>query len=101
MLTALIANPVTREPRIKRPPPQRIVREHTLRPPESLQSRKMLNDSINEEEAYLIKMLTMMFVVLVLPALLTLLYIIVTPDAFMIDITPKVDFSNWTLGQRP
>ena len=76
MIPALIAQPITRESDIKRPPPKRIVRELAPRTPQTV------DDPLSDEETYIFKLLAWFFVLLILPAILTLLYIAVNPDAF-------------------
>ena len=101
MFTTLIAQPITRESEIKRPPPKRLYREHTRLTTETQRTKQILHNAISDEERYLIKLIVWFFVVFVLPAMLTLLYIIANPDAFMIDVTPTIDFSSWQPTARP
>ena len=95
MIPALIVRPITRESDIKRPPRKRIIRKLAPQTPQAV------DDSLRDEETYIFKLLAWFFVLLILPAILTLLYIAVNPDAFMIEITPNTDFSTWQPGQWP
>lgn len=86
MIPLLVAQPITEEGKIERPPPERIVRERASRLSQTFE------DSLSEDEKYVCKLLAWIFMLLVLPAILTLVFIALNPDAFMIDVTPKRDF---------
>lgn len=95
MISLLIIQPTTSELDIKRPPPNQIDRELATR------SVQTVDDFNSAEETYMIRLIAWYFVILILPAILTLFYITLNPDAFMIDITSKIDFSTWQPGQKP
>nr|WP_143548253.1 hypothetical protein [Rhodopirellula sp. SM50] len=101
MIPALIAQPITSESETQHPPPKRIARKRTLQNTRTLRTAKILDDSIGEEEACILKLIAWFVVLLILPAILTLLYVSLNPDAFMINIAPEIDFSTWRPGQRP
>ncbi len=101
MLIVLIANPIALEPETKSPKIRPNVLDSTLQKGKTLRSTQILNESICEEKTRLFKLIAWMVFLLVLPPLLTLLYIVLIPDAFTTDVTPMYDFSNWTPGQRP
>ncbi len=91
MISLLIAQPAKRESNIKcpPPPPKRIFRELVPR------STQTFDDFNRDEESYVFKLIASFFVFLILPAILTLLYLALNPEAFAIDTPPKIDFSTW------
>ncbi|WP_283433784.1 hypothetical protein [Neorhodopirellula lusitana] len=101
MFTNLIASPSTHESATKRPSSTPVVRGRSLRDAEKQRSAKKLAESTREEGAYIFNLVACMFALLVLPAVLALLFLLVNPDAFMIDIGSGADFSTWQPGQRP
>lgn len=76
---------------------------HTVRPtfvPIAKRVQPSQIDGNNEQRNITIMILAMVFT-LIVPALLLVIYLILNPDAFMIDITPEYDISSWQLGERP
>ncbi|TWU04685.1 hypothetical protein [Stieleria varia] len=57
--------------------------------------------SASDEDRYFSKLIFLLVMAFVLPAMLVLAYLIIFPDALTQPITPQYDFSNWQLGQRP
>ena len=58
--------------------------------------------SSRDAEDRQIVIITLWYLVLMLlPAFSMMIYLIFNPDAFMYDVTPQIDFSNWQPGQRP
>lgn len=52
-----------------------------------------------DEDQYMLRMILLLFVALVLPSLIAIVYMIVNPDALQYDIRPQIDFSMWNSGQ--
>lgn len=89
----LIIRPTTCDSDVKALPRKRVNREHVPRNSPNV-------DHLNRvEDRYILKLLLWYFVLTILPAILTLLYLVLNPDALMIDISPKIDFSAWQPGQ--
>ncbi|QEG41837.1 hypothetical protein UC8_38650 [Roseimaritima ulvae] len=95
MIPLLIPQPVNQRTESTRPLSQPSFRVQGLR---LLQPR---HDSRRDEKRYLSRLVAWVFALLVVPAILTMLYIALNPDAFTIDITPTIDFTTWQPGQRP
>lgn len=76
MISLLIARPTRCESDIKRLPPKRIVRKRLTR------NMQTVEDFNRDEEAYVFKLIAWFFVLLILPAILTLFYLALNPDAF-------------------
>lgn len=97
-------NPSVSVPQDNRKPADFSPTATTVSPPKYIPTVKMVHPSeigdYNEEREITLMLLSMVLV-LVVPAMLMMVYFIINPNAFMIDITPKYDISNWQLGQRP
>lgn len=109
MITALIAKPPpwTRalekptplnESKPRREPPNPVKDVPIHRVPNRTFERPDAFDDY-DEEAYITKLLWMMVVLLIVPAILMMVYLIIYPDSFMYDITPKHDSSSWHPGK--
>jgi hypothetical protein len=61
----------------------------------TVEQRPCIDSSEDREILVLISAILLVFV---LPAVLTLVYLVFNPDALMFEITPKYDFSLWQLG---
>ncbi len=95
MFPVLIAQPIKREPAINHPPPKRMVRQLDTR---STVTAEGVED---EEESHVLKLIAWSFALMVVPAVLTFLYLTMNPEAFLTDVTSHFDFSTWQTGQRP
>lgn len=51
-----------------------------------------------DEDRQILVLISIILLSFVLPAVLTLVYLLFNPDAFMLDITPNYDFSYWQYG---
>ncbi|MCC9658697.1 hypothetical protein [Rhodopirellula halodulae] len=54
-----------------------------------------------DENRFLVRLIAVMAVLLLTPAVLVFGVLIVSPDFFAFDITPDKDFTNWRPGQHP
>ena len=108
MISALIAQPPPAKTKRTRSKTSAFVPQNELKPSSSPTAPTIVpitetvqpsrTDDYNEERDILF-LVSMMLLVLVVPAVLMLTYIIFNPEAFMYDITPKYDFSSWQLGE--
>lgn len=102
MITALIAQPPSKTKRPRNTPGEIDLNE--LSPRHKSETRSTIVPTTKtiqpsrtddyDEERKILFLVSMMILVLVVPAVLMLIYIIFNPDAFMYDITPKYDFSS-------
>ncbi len=109
MITALIAKPPPRTRTLEKPtrldppaPRRGLPKNHsdssTFQVPQRTFDPPDVIDDYDEGQ-HITKLILMMLLVLVLPAILLLVYIVLNPESFQYDITPQQDFSSWRHGK--
>lgn len=100
MVASSISSSTLHESELKRASSARMGREQTLQDRQKRRTRKAISESIRKEEAYVFKIVTWMLILLVLPAVLTIVYLAMNPETFMNDSLREPEGATWLREQR-